>query len=239
MSVFAVTQPTEVRVDIQVGRVDLVATDRDDIVVTVLPSNPARPGDRSAAEGVRVDRAGTAVRVIGPVRLNLFGPGDSVDVLVEVPVATTATVDVKYGSVYTSGTLAAGRVNVPYGDVTVESATRLDLAVGHGEVRVTRVAGDAEVRLKSGSARVGRIDGVLRLDGSHASVSVDSVGSSAEVTTSSGAVESAGRTAACAYGPRTGRCGSRSWAAARRGSRARTAASRSASAVAHRSGWTR
>ena len=137
---------------------------------------------------MRVDRAGTAVRVIGPVRLNLFGPGDSVDVLVEVPVATTATVDVKYGSVYTSGTLAAGRVNVPYGDVTVESATRLDLAVGHGEVRVTRVAGDAEVRLKSGSARVGRIDGVLRLDGS-TSVSVDSVGSSAEVTTSSGAVE--------------------------------------------------
>ena len=43
MSVFAVTQPTEVRVDIQVGRVDLVATDRDDIVVTVLPSNPAAP----------------------------------------------------------------------------------------------------------------------------------------------------------------------------------------------------
>ena len=189
MSVFAVTQPTEVRIDIQVGRVDLVATDRDDIVVTVLPSNPGRPGDRSAAEGVRVDRAGGAVRVIGPVRLNLFGPGDSVDVLVEVPVATTATVDVKYGSVNASGALAAGRVNVPYGNLTLESATRLDLSVGHGEVRVTRVAGDAEVRLKSGSARVGRIDGALRLSGSNASVFVDAVGSSADVTTSSGAVE--------------------------------------------------
>jgi hypothetical protein len=189
MSVFAVTETPEVRIEIQVGRVDLVATDRKDVVVTVSPSNPGRSGDRSAAEGVRVDRAGAAVRIIGPVRLNLFGPGDSVDVLVEVPVATMATVDVRYGSVNASGALADCRVNVPYGNVTLESATQLDLAVGHGEVRVARVAGNAELRLKSGLAQLGRIDGTLRLHGSNASVIIDSLGSSADIATSSGAVE--------------------------------------------------
>ena len=166
MTVFAVSEPPDVRIEIQVGRVDLVATDRDDVVVTVSPSNPGRSGDRSAAEAVRVDRAGGAVRIIGPSRLNLFGPGDSVDVLVEVPGTTTATVDVKYGSVNASGALAVGRVNLSYGDLTLESAAQLDLSVGHGEVRVTRVTGDAEVRLKSGSARLGRIDDALRLSGS-------------------------------------------------------------------------
>lgn len=189
MTVFAVTEPPEVRIEIQVGRVDIVATDRKDIVVTVSPSNPGRSGDRSAAEQVRVDQAGTAVRIISPFRLNLFGPGDSVDVLVEVPAATTATVDVKYGSVTASGALAACRMNVPYGNVTLASATRLDLSVGHGEVRVARVAGDAELALKSGAAQLGRIDGALRLSGSNATVMISSVGSSADVTTSSGVVE--------------------------------------------------
>ena len=189
MTVFALSEPAEVRIEIQVGRVDLVATDRSDVVVTVSPSNPRRSGDRSAAEEVRVDRAGGAVRIIGPSRLNLLGPGDSVDVLVEVPVTTTATVDLKYGSVNASGALSAGRMDVSYGNLTVERAARLDLSVGHGEVRVSRATGDAELRLKSGSAQLGRIDGALRLSGSNASVLVDAVGASADVTTSSGAVE--------------------------------------------------
>ena len=189
MSVFAVTEPREVRVELQVGRVDIVATDRGDVVVTVSPSNPSRSGDRSAAERVRIDRAGGTVRVIGPFRLNLFGSGDSVDVLMEVPVATSATVDVKYGSLNASGYLDTCRLNVSYGDITLERANRLDLSVGHGEVRVAYVTGDAEVKLKSGSARLGHINGDLRLNGSNASVVVDSVGSSVDVSTSSGAVE--------------------------------------------------
>jgi hypothetical protein len=189
MTVFAVTEPPEVRIEIQMGRVDIVATPRTDVVVTVSPSNPGRTGDRSAAERVRVDHVGEVVRILGPFRLNVLGPGDSVDVLVEVPAATAADVDVKYGSVHASGTLAACRVNVPYGNVTLEYTTRLDLSIGHGDIRAAQVAGDAELRLKSGSAQLGRVDGALRVSGSHATITVNSVGFSAEVTSSSGAVE--------------------------------------------------
>jgi hypothetical protein len=189
MSAYVVTGTPEIRVDMQVGRVDLVATDRGDVVVTVSPSNPGRSGDRSATDRVRVDQVGDTVRITGAGRLNLFGAGDSVDVLVEVPVATTATVDVKYGWVNASGELGSCRTNISYGNVTLETASRLDLTVGYGEVRVVRVTGDAEIRLKSGSARIGRVGGNLRLSGSDASVVVDSVGSTADVTTSSGAVE--------------------------------------------------
>jgi len=151
MTVFAVAGPPEIQVKIQVGRVDIVATDRGDVVatdrgdvvVTVSSSNPSRSGDRSAAEHVRIDQVGGAVRVMGPARLNLFGTGDSVDVLVEVPVDTSTTADVKYGCVNTSGCLHDCRLNVAYGDVAVERATRLDLSVGYGEVRVGHVTGDA------------------------------------------------------------------------------------------------
>src|SRR5829696_513940 len=130
MSRYAVTGTPEVRVELQAGRVDLVATDRGDVVVTIGPSNPGRSGDRSAADRVRVDQVGDTVRITGPSRLNLFGAGDSVDVLVEVPVATTATIDVKYGWVNASGTLGPCLMNVAYGNLTLESAGRLDLTVG-------------------------------------------------------------------------------------------------------------
>jgi hypothetical protein len=189
MSVFTFVEPPEIRVDLQLGRVDVVATDRTDVVVTVVPSNPGRSGDRSAAEQVRVDQAGDSVRIIGSSRFSLFGASDSVDVLVEVPTATMADIDLKYGSVHASGALAVCRLNVPYGDVTLASATRLDLSVGHGEVRVGRVAGDAEIRVKSGSVRLGRIDGTVRVSGAHASVTIDSLGSAADITTASGGVE--------------------------------------------------
>lgn len=193
MRVFTVPEPREIRVEIQIGRVDVVATDSGDIAVTVSPSNPSRSGDRTAAERVRIDRVGGTVRVVGPFRLNLFGAGDSIDVGVEVPVATSAIVDVKYGSVNASGDLDYCRLNAAYGDITLERANRLDLTGGHGEVRVGQVAGDAEVQLKSGSARLGPIGGALRVNGSNAAVVVASVGYSADIATSSGAVE-VGRT---------------------------------------------
>ncbi len=198
------TQPQEVRVEIQLGRVDIVTSDRNDVVVTVSPSNPQRTGDRSAADRVRIDQVGSVIGVTGPSKLNLFGAGDSIDVLVEAPVATSATVEVKYGSVTASGHLDSCRLDVAYGDITLERAARLDLSVGHGQVRVGQVAGDAEVRLKSGAARLGHIGGALRLNGSNASVEVDFVGSSADITTASGTVD-VGRaggnlTARSAYG---------------------------------------
>jgi hypothetical protein len=189
MSVFPVDGTAAVRVDIQMGRIDVVATARDDVSVTVSPSNPRRSGDRSAAENVKVNRAGDRVVVAGPFRLTLFGAGDSVDVLVEVPEGSLVDAVLKYGSAHLAGRLGGVRVDLAYGDLTVDAAERVELKGGHGDFRVGLVIGDADVSFKSGSVRLGRVDGALRLTGADGPVVVDAVAGRAEVATSSGSVE--------------------------------------------------
>ena len=94
---------------------------------------------------------------------------------------------------------------MPYGEFSLEHAERLELKGGHGEYRATHVAGDAEVVFKSGSARVGRVDGTLRLTGvrRRASRSTRSHGP-AELATSSGGIDlgtaRSGATVRAAYG---------------------------------------
>lgn len=189
MTTFPVTGTGAVRVRIQMGRVDVVATDRDDIAVTVSPSRPSRARDRAAAGAVRVDRVGRVLTVVGPSRMSVLGPGDSVDVVVEVPTGSLAEIDVTYGSAHLSGSLGEVELDVAYGDATVETASRLELRGGHGQARIGRVFGDADVRIKSGSVRVDHVGGALRVSGADGAVIVGSVSGATEVATSSGAVE--------------------------------------------------
>jgi hypothetical protein len=205
MSVFAVDGPASVRLEIEVGSVQVHASAREDVSVDVSPSNPSRGGDRSAAEGVRVDQSAGTIVVRGPHRAKLFGPGkDSVDVVVEVPVGSEVAAVVKFGSARLAGRLGAVRAEVPFGELTVDSAERLELKGGYGDYRVTHVEGDADLRFKAGSMRVGHVGGRLQLTGADGPISVDRIDGPAELKTSSGSLEigtmAAGAAIRAAYG---------------------------------------
>jgi hypothetical protein len=205
MTAFPVSGPAFIRIEVQMGRVHVVAEERDDVNVEVSPANPGRSGDRSAAEAVKVTGTGAEVSVVGPFRLNLFGPGDSVDVVVRVPEASDASVSLKYGSMHLSGTLGTVRVALDYGDASVARVGRADLGLGHGELRVEHISGDADVTLKSGRARIGRITGALRLKGSDAGIDVGTIDGAADIATSTGVVQlgspGSALTVRSAYGP--------------------------------------
>lgn len=189
MTIFDSAGPASVRVELQMGHVEVSAEARDDISVDVSPANPRRAGDRSAAEAVRVTRIGSDVRIVGPFRVNLFGPGDSVELVVRVPEASDASIALKYGSVRVSGAVGTLRLALDYGDATVERAARADLGLGHGQLRADLIQGDADVTLKSGRARIARVGGALRLKGSDAGIDIGSIGGTADIATSSGVVQ--------------------------------------------------
>lgn len=180
---------TELRVDMQMGQLDIVASGRDDIAVAVRPANPKRSGDRTAAEAVRVTRSGSAVVVSGPFRLNLIGPGDSIHVVAEVPIGATIAADVKYGTLHVGGTVGGARVGLPYGEITVDDAERLEVKGGHGGVRIDRVRADADITTKSGAVSVNSVGGSLRHKGSDTTIIADRVGGAVDLTTSSGSIE--------------------------------------------------
>jgi hypothetical protein len=204
MSAFPVDGPATVRLDVQMGRVEVVAAPREDVSVDVAPSNPNRSGDRKAAEAVSVERVGDAIVVKGPYRLKVLGPGDSIDVVVRVPEGSDVVVTVKYGSARLAGRLAGIRADVPYGEFSVESAERVEITGGHGDYRVGQTEGDAELAFKSGTLRVGQVGGRLRLTGADGTITVEEAAGPAEVVTSSGSVElgslAAGATIRSAYG---------------------------------------
>jgi hypothetical protein len=205
MTAYPVSGPAFVRIEMQMGHVEVVAEPRDDVDVRISPANSARSGDRSAAEAVRVTHTGKEVSVVGPFRLNLFGPGDQVDVVVRVPEASDASVSLKYGSMHLAGTLGTVRVALDYGDASVARVGRADLGLGHGELRVESISGDADVTVKSGRARIGHVNGALRLKGSDAGIDIGTIVGAADIATSSGIVQlgdpGPAVTVRSAYGP--------------------------------------
>jgi hypothetical protein len=189
MSTSSVVGVRDIRIEMQMAHVSVVVSPRDDIAVSARASNPGRAGDRNAAAGVRIEQVGTSLVVTGPRRLTVFGPGDTVDLHVEVPTGCDADVAVKYGSARLDGPLGVVRTTVDYGDTVLDTAERLEHRGGHGGIRVTEVARDADISLKSGTARVGRVGGSLRLTNTDGASVVGSVAGRAEIATSSGRVE--------------------------------------------------
>ncbi|WP_394763798.1 DUF4097 family beta strand repeat-containing protein [Phenylobacterium sp.] len=177
-------------VQIDVGRacVDIVSSPRADVVVSVTPSNAQRSGDRAAAEQVLVDRKDQRISVAAPFRWNLFGSSPSVDIRIELPEAFGVGAHIKYGSLRVTGPVGAVQARIDYGDANLEACERLDLQGGHGDMRIGRVAGDAEVTLASGSVRIGQVGQDLKIKAGHGSTEVATVGGHADITTA-GAID--------------------------------------------------
>src|SRR3954466_15620547 len=84
MPTFATPEPITVSVDLAVGAVNLVATDRADTVVTVRPSDPGKSGDVKAADEARVDFHDGALTVQTSTRWRYLTKS-SVDVTLGLP----------------------------------------------------------------------------------------------------------------------------------------------------------
>ena len=88
MPTFPAPQPVPVVVDVPFANLHVVAGDRDDVVVTVLPADPSKSGCVRAAEETRVDRDGDAVTISYPVSWKQyvlpFASGTA-DITVELP----------------------------------------------------------------------------------------------------------------------------------------------------------
>lgn len=190
MTAFPVEGHVELRVQLQLGSLELVAAERDDVVVIVEPTRPNRSGDVQAAERTRVAASRGVVSVAGPAaRWNLFSHGDSVDVRIEAPTGADVTARLGYGSVRSSGTLGAVRLEVSAGDVDLDRVGSLEGSGGHGGVRAHAVHGDVTLTLASGSARLDRVGGAARVKGSHGDIAIGEVGDGGTMSTASGSIE--------------------------------------------------
>jgi hypothetical protein len=187
MPTFTTPAPIDLAVHLPVGSLTVIATDRADAVVTVLPTNPDRPLDRRGAEETKVDFTGQRLTVKGPrPRFSIIGPSESVDVTVELPADSRLTSD-NYGMVRTTGRLGATRIKAS--GVELEATGDLWVRALHGNVEVDTIDGTAEITADHGQIKIGTVAGDAVLKASHGSLAIGESGGDVEAKLSYGDVE--------------------------------------------------
>lgn len=183
MPTFSVTGPVPVAVDVPFANLHVVAGERDDVVVTVLPTDPTKSGSVRAAEEIRVERDGESVSITYPGSWKQwvlpFAAGTA-DITVELPEGSD--VRGKIGSFFAEGRFGVVDLTASVGDARMDGADRVDLKVSAGNAVVGRVSGTANVKVSAGSVRVGEFAGEGTLRAANGTITVGDVTGSLEVT---------------------------------------------------------
>ncbi|PSJ29870.1 hypothetical protein B7P34_05015 [Streptosporangium nondiastaticum] len=155
MQKFAATAPVSAVLDIPAGRVQLIAADRSDATVEVLPADPSKGRDVQAAERTTVSYADGVLRIGTPAAKNqYFGPSGAVEVTVQLPAGSR--VEARTAASELRG---VGRL----GDVTFEGAYRRIKIDEVGSLRLTATDGDVEVGRLNGPAEISTARGDIRI----------------------------------------------------------------------------
>ena len=192
MPTYTTPSPIDLAINVQVGWIEVIASDRADTVVTVSPSSPTKAVDRRGAEETKVDFDGQRITIMGPrPRISWlgFGPTESVDVRVEVPTGSRLAAEIAFGGVRTLGRLGATRIKGAMGPVEIDTTGDLWLRAGHGNATVGTVEGGIEITADHGQIRVGTVTGDAILKASHGSVLVGESGGDLDAKLSYGDLE--------------------------------------------------
>src|SRR5262245_31405798 len=134
MQTFDTPTPVSAALDIPAGTIRIVAADRADTTVEVLPADASKGRDLKAAERTTVDYGDGVLRIAAsPAKHQVLGPAGSIAVTIHLPAGSR--VEAKAASAELRG---VGRL----GDVAFEGAqgsVELDEAAS---ARLTTLAGD-------------------------------------------------------------------------------------------------
>jgi hypothetical protein len=163
MPTFQTPEPITASIDLTVGDARIAASDRDDTVVEVRPTNPDNDADVRAAAETRVEfTPGSGQLVVrGPKQRGLgrLAKTASIDISVELPTGSQVDGSAAVATFRLLGRVGSCRLKTSTGDVQIEETGPLDIATSMGAVTVERVAGNADVRTASGRVRIREIDG--------------------------------------------------------------------------------
>ncbi|MFD7413116.1 DUF4097 family beta strand repeat-containing protein [Kitasatospora purpeofusca] len=153
MEKFATATPVTAVVNLPAGRVQVIAADRADATVEVLPAESGRGRDVRTAEQTAVVFQDGVLRIDTVPGGRLIGAG-AVEVTLQVPVGSRIEVTSE-----STELRAVGRL----GDVVVEGAYRRIKIDEADSVRLTAVDGDVEVGRLNGPAEISTSRGAIRI----------------------------------------------------------------------------
>ena len=139
MQKFDTTAAISAVLDIPAGRIQVIAADRADTTVEILPTNASKGRDVKAAEQTTVEFGDGVLRITGPAEKHqILGPSGSIEVTVQLPAGSS--VEAKSAAVEFRG---IGRL----GDIVCEGANG---AVKIDEAASVRLAAHAATSRSAG-----------------------------------------------------------------------------------------
>jgi hypothetical protein len=209
MPAFETPQPIAVTVELFLGHVEIIASDRTDTVVEVRPSDGAKKDDVRAAQETEVDFAAGNLTVKAPTwwtKMNiLFGANPSIDVTIEVPTGSRL-----HGSAHMCGFLVTGKLGqcelkchvgnlqldevgplklqTSAGNVTVDQVMGGANITTNGIVRVREINGSAVVKNTHGDSTIHEVAGDLQVNAAHGNITVERPRGSVTAKTANGSI---------------------------------------------------
>ncbi|MFE3074148.1 DUF4097 domain-containing protein [Streptomyces sp. NPDC059247] len=187
MPTFDTPEPVSATVEIEVGRIRVIAGKRTDTVVDVAPSDPGNKQDVQAAEETKVTCADRELLVKGPRKRPPFGKYGVIDVTVRLPAGSDLTGKSGLGDLIVEGGFGECRLTTATGHIHLEEATAARLKTPHGDILVDRVTGDADVQ-GSGRVRIGRIGGGATVKNLNGETVIGEIGGELRVNSSNGPI---------------------------------------------------
>ncbi len=208
MPTFDTPGPISVTMTLGVGNIRITASERNDTVVVVGPSDSSNPGDVQAAEQTRIDCSHGRLLITAPRRWTHYsasGGGESVDVTIEVPAGSDVHGEAAMADLRCEGrlgdvrfTTGNGRIEIDHagplhlstglGNTTVDRAEGHVVVTGSGTVRIRQVDGSAVIKNLNGDTWVGEVTGDLRCRAANGDIAVGRARATVGAKTANGSV---------------------------------------------------
>jgi len=179
MQTFQTPSPVTVVLDIPAGQIRLVATERADTTVEVLPSEASKRRDVKAAEQTTVEFADGVLRIATADPNKVLGSSGSLDVTIALPAGSRIEGKAGAAELSSSGRLgtvsfdgayrtveldeiAGGTIRMHMGDLSIAKLTgSAHLRNGKGDITVAEaVTGSVELRTDAGNLTIAAAHGV-------------------------------------------------------------------------------
>ncbi|MFE1232605.1 DUF4097 family beta strand repeat-containing protein [Streptomyces sp. NPDC058745] len=168
MQKFDTTAPISAVLDIPAGRVRIVADDRADTTVEVLPADPSKSADVTSAERTTIAYADGVLRIhTAASEKRLVGDTGSLEVTVRLPAGSRVEAKAAAAELDGVGRLGDVAFEGAYRRVRIDEAASVRLTAVDGDVEVGRLGGPSEITTSRGDIRIAEAVGgtvVLRTE---------------------------------------------------------------------------
>jgi DUF4097 and DUF4098 domain-containing protein YvlB len=192
MPSFDTPQPISVTVELGVGDIRIVASDRPDTIVEVRPTDPAEKSDVTAAQQTRVEYANGRLLIKAPKGWKQYSPRggtESIDVQIDLPTGSHVHGDAGVAALHCTGLLGECYFKTGIGEIQVDEAEGpVDLKAGGGDITVGRAMGHASVATGTGAVRIGSVAGTAVVKNSNGDTWIGEVMGDLRVNSANGKI---------------------------------------------------